>query len=921
MTTSLKYTGSAKTFFELAVTGQARNWVPQQQQDVSDSDAALLLTTGLFYITTARARTAAQLAAAPSATDAAMDGEFFLNTDPSQRYVINAAKTGFASSSGSGTGISTLSSATDYNANLVAPLAAKLAAPTAWAASAAGGTPTLTSGTAVLGASYRNTTAGLTTFTTAIDGIPSVQQDDWLVCFAAGTYTLVPKDMITAAQRTAGATAGFIAVDSAGVTYKPDGSVLASGGGATAATYSSNWTTSGSQDMGLRTISAAIALVSDDTSTKVGGYTQAAFITDGSHTPTIDGTPVPGWPASAGLYARIELKNTGNGIFWTTTAGAIPGRGIVTPAAPVITTAPVISPITAGAAVTWTAGAVTGSPLPTVTYSLKKNGSVVSSPATSGSYNTTALSDVFVVTQAATNSQGTATPVPSAGVTVSAATPAALVGPVIGLIGDSITAYGNYQQAVPAATTFTRSGGAITATISNILYGYPEVYLQDMNDPTYEVMGRNTYASGAVAIATSSGASDTSTGTTTGITHWGRFTPRGIWSSLFSLFKGGIEFGGNYGHPGGNASAMSGPTSSQVAYALSRTPQLCIVMAGVNDAKLGGATGLSVYTSVKAIIDQLTAAGVPVVVCAITPLGTGYTAITENIIGDPNSSTITTSANVRLKAYCAANQSLMVFADTFTDLCDKSGGTGNWVLYASMTPDQIHPRTNAAMLMAARVQTAMSTFVTAPTLLPTTSTDTGSVNGHSRFLLRGPWVTTTGGTFSAGCTGSLPPAWTANRAAGSACTSVSSIVDPGDSKGMKVQVVCTPTAANDALATNIYASATLSSLGLAIGDEIALGVEIDWSNAVASGLGAVNVILQSNTSGLYGYASTGELPTAPEPAGNLPDTMTGRIMMTGWIKITSASFTALSGTVNAVFASAPGPAATISIRRATIFKR
>jgi hypothetical protein len=67
-----------------------------------------------------------------------------------------------------------------------------LPVPTNWAASAGGGTPTLTSGTAVLGVAYRNTTAGTTTLSPAIDSITSVSQDDCLFCFTPGTWTLSP---------------------------------------------------------------------------------------------------------------------------------------------------------------------------------------------------------------------------------------------------------------------------------------------------------------------------------------------------------------------------------------------------------------------------------------------------------------------------------------------------------------------------------------------------------------------------------------------------------------------------------------------------------------------------------------------------------------------------------------------------------
>lgn len=73
-----------------------------------------------------------------------------------------------------------------------AAIANALKAPTNWAASSGGGTPALTSGTAVLGTAYKNTTAGVTALSPAIDGISQVSQGDILICFTAGTYTLLP---------------------------------------------------------------------------------------------------------------------------------------------------------------------------------------------------------------------------------------------------------------------------------------------------------------------------------------------------------------------------------------------------------------------------------------------------------------------------------------------------------------------------------------------------------------------------------------------------------------------------------------------------------------------------------------------------------------------------------------------------------
>jgi hypothetical protein len=124
-----------------------------------------------------------------------------VNASPRVWWMVNSTFTAFEQRSGTGGGgASTYAALTDkttvdlttINTPLATKLAQLLAAPTAWAASAGGGTPTLTSGTAVLGTSFKNTTAGTTNLSPAIDGIAQVAFGDILLCLVGGTYTYLP---------------------------------------------------------------------------------------------------------------------------------------------------------------------------------------------------------------------------------------------------------------------------------------------------------------------------------------------------------------------------------------------------------------------------------------------------------------------------------------------------------------------------------------------------------------------------------------------------------------------------------------------------------------------------------------------------------------------------------------------------------
>lgn len=497
------------------------------------------------------------------------------------------------------------------------------------------------------------------------------------------------------------------------------------------------------------------------------------------------------------------------------------------------------------------------------------------------------------------------------------------------LVGDSITAFGNAQQVLASGLALASdSSGNITATVTNQIYGNPEVYPNNINDATFEVYGRNTYNSASISIATARTTVASTTAQTNGaVTMWNRFTGRGIFMNLKSLFQGGLEFAGNYGHGGQKAQNM-GP---QMDYALSRNPNLVILMAGINDINGTGATAATVFGYVQTLIQKCVTAGVPVVVLAVMPVGTAISGYAT--LNGTGASSIQ-QLNVLLRNYVATIPTKAVFADTFTPVFDTTNGC----FYTAMTVDGLHPKAIAATLMAPPVYAAMSPWVTCPVLLPTSAADTGSVNGHAKFIIQGPWVTTNGGVFATGVTastgasgtpgtlnyipsggtGGLPPGWEGLRGVGSP-TATCSLFDPGDGKGIKAQIIAQAAATGDSVEMAPIFNGTLTSLGLNQGDEICIAAEVDWSNGTGSGLGLVSMTVQSNSSGAYGQATTAE--TNESAAGGFPDSMTGRILVTGWMKINNASFTSLQAFVTAQFGSPGASPAVINMRRFTVYKR
>jgi len=122
MTISLEYIGAAERYFETASTGKSQSWRRGQTQDVSDTDAALLMATGLFAYGGADAQAASNIAPGKPVTATtnltgrtgfsagddsfSVGGTFPLRDNKALGYIVDsfASLTGFSAASGNGSG-------------------------------------------------------------------------------------------------------------------------------------------------------------------------------------------------------------------------------------------------------------------------------------------------------------------------------------------------------------------------------------------------------------------------------------------------------------------------------------------------------------------------------------------------------------------------------------------------------------------------------------------------------------------------------------------------------------------------------------------------------------------------------------------------------------------------------------------------
>jgi hypothetical protein len=266
--------------------------------------------------------------------------------------------------------------------------------------------------------------------------------------------------------------------------------------------FALTWDTNAAKDMGEQTITAAVALISSDVDSNVGGYTVATFVADGSHTPTVDGVAISGWVTTSGAHNEIKLRRSGNSKFWT--CNGVAGAAITLPVQAQITTAGILQAISTASAVAWSGAVVTGSPTPTVTYQLSKNGTVVSTSATSGSYTNFVAGDYFDLLTTAFNGVG---PAVSASCPTITATAPTVTYDIIPLMGQSnMAGRGVYNSSIDTvdANVFQFDGWADSPTYRTIIQAQDRLKHPELTalSPGQTLVGPGMFYGKAHAAAT-----------------------------------------------------------------------------------------------------------------------------------------------------------------------------------------------------------------------------------------------------------------------------------------------------------------------------------------------------------------------------------------------------------------------------------
>lgn len=480
------------------------------------------------------------------------------------------------------------------------------------------------------------------------------------------------------------------------------------------------------------------------------------------------------------------------------------------------------------------------------------------------------------------------------------------------LVGDSLTQFGSGYLGLNAVALTRDSAGTVTLTkAGHGIYGPSSpVYLLNCNDASYEgeyiatSVNANTLS---LAGGVTGAAGATTTQALGGIIQTNRHGRRGYWPWLNSARNGGLIYKGSFGQGGDSAAQMVQATTQ----ALAKNPDAVIIVAGINDVYSLNYAPAVAWANVKALIDQVNAAGKVAVCCGVTPVSAGNAGYSAQNVADHF------AVDAQIQAYCEASPGNRLYADIRTPLFDVAGQQAySWSVY-----DSIHWTTRGAKAVGEAIAAALAAATAqAPVLLPVSAADAATVNGWTSHVRRGPWVATAGGTFGAGMSGAAPAgsSWTRSGAGVGVC----SIVDPGDAKGIFAQAVFTPGTTNEDLVfhpwTNV--AATIASLGLLATDTVILSCEVEWAGAHAANLGLIELSVDSRTAALpYVTNSKATDGEAAESATTRWADSGTQVFATGPLKL-DAAVTGLVMNLRAKFFAASASAFTLRSRRFNIRK-
>lgn len=367
------------------------------------------------------------------------------------------------------------------------------------------------------------------------------------------------------------------------------------------------------------------------------------------------------------------------------------------------------------------------------------------------------------------------------------------------LIGDSITARGNYSTTI---TALTQSAGVATATAtSHALYPAAKVFIANVDQEQYNGLKTviSRVSSSQYTFAVDSGATTPASGTNMAGTAIERLSDRN-WFEMANA---------QLGHPFAviiNAGG-SGQTTTQIAARFERDAlayanpgDIIQIQGGINEFINSAAPFTDVVTTKAnflSMIQKTIAAGCIPLVCTSLPLdssASGYSASEAQAI---------LLLNQYLRELADYTFPRMILFDAWASVVAPADATGDFA--TNYSTDGIHPTALACQRMSQDLATIMASYKYTRTQWVGSVFDSYDNDTNNRQIDPNPLNTGTGGTKStsgAGSgtnTGNAPDSYTITLTRTSTGACVNSIVSRSDGHGSDWQVEFTSVDANDAI--------------------------------------------------------------------------------------------------------------------------
>ena len=370
-----------------------------------------------------------------------------------------------------------------------------------------------------------------------------------------------------------------------------------------------------------------------------------------------------------------------------------------------------------------------------------------------------------------------------------------------------------------------------------------------------------------------------------------RMMDYGYFTWANSFLGSPFSAGQNFGVAGENTVEIASRVSQVIDYG----PDWCFLNGGINDAGDGIPIDTAI-SSVKSTALSLLNEGIKVCLLSVTP----YT-------GHADAAWRAHRQNMALREWARYVPNL-VFVDCYGPMVNPTDASGN--LASGMSGDALHPSAKGARAMGYAIAQAIGKYITTPTILPSSASESWATNANDWQLYSNPLFTGSSGSLLGGATGTVATSWSAGVSSGTVSSCACSLVARSDGMGNNQRIVASGGGSGGQIQIR---QGTLQSR-LTMGKRIALAAEVKISGCtdVASIGFQFLVTMDGVTRQIHAF----------DPGSSVWDQadMGPLILRTPDFLLNGAAVTSFNTFIQVTFGTSGAGAATLEMGRAAVYQ-